>query len=67
MPTEEEWELVKVRVEQMPSHMKISIGNKNYNKDDIINHVEKRDEVGKLISEIELNYLKALKDIEMIK
>jgi hypothetical protein len=63
MATEEQWELVKARIEDMPSHMKISIGNAEYDKEDIIEHVEKRDDIGKLILEVELNYLKALKEL----
>ena len=57
------WELVKARVERMPPHMKISIGNKEYDKNDILQHVEEKDEIGKLILEMEQNYLKALKEL----
>ena len=63
MENDEQWQLVKSRIEEMPPHMKISIGNTEYDKDDILNHVEKRDEVGKLIFEVEMNYLKALKNL----
>ncbi len=47
----------------MPPHMKISIGNTEYDKDAILKHVENRDEIGKLIFEVEMNYLKALKTL----
>jgi hypothetical protein len=63
MPTQEEWDLVKSRIEQMPSHIKLSIGNASYAKDDLIKHIEKKDEIGQLILEVELTYLKALKNI----
>ncbi|MBI3190689.1 hypothetical protein HYZ41_03215 [archaeon] len=63
MDSEEQWQLVKSRIQEMPPHMKISIGNTEYNKDDILEHVEKRDEIGKLIFEIEMTYLKMLKTL----
>ena len=63
MENEEQWKLVKSRIEQMPPHMKISIGSAEYDKDDILRHIEKRDEVGQLMFEVEMNYLKALKNL----
>lgn len=63
MRDEDMWDIVKARIEKMPPHMKISIGNKDYDKNSIIKHVENRDEVGKLILEMEMNYLKALKNL----
>ncbi len=63
MPTEDEWNLVKSRIEKMPSHIKLSIGSGSYTKEDLIDHLEKKDEIGELIVEVELTYLKALKGI----
>ncbi len=63
MPTNEEWDLVKSRIEKMPTHIKLSIGNVSYTKGDLIKHLEKKDEVGQLIVDIELTYLKALKEL----
>ncbi len=63
METDEQWQLVKSRIEEMPPHMKIPIGNKEYDKADILEHVEKKDEIGRLIFEVEMNYLKALKNL----
>lgn len=63
MEDNELWQLVKLRVEEMPPHLKISIGNKEYDKEDILKHVEERDDIGKLIFEVEMTYLKALKTL----
>lgn len=59
---EEEWEIVKARIKQMPPHLSLSIGGQGpFDKEELINHVEKRSEIGILIAEMELAYLKALK------
>ena len=60
---EEIKELVIARLEVLPSNVSISIGSDgSFTKQDLIMHVEKDDEIGKKIIEIELKYLQALKE-----
>lgn len=55
-------ELVIERLKLFPRDKSISIGEQgSYTKDQMINHVQKNDEVGKKMIEIDLSYLKALK------
>ncbi len=55
-------ELVIFRVETLPLNKKISIGSYGeFNRDELIMHVKKEDEIGKKIVKIELEFLKALK------
>lgn len=56
--------LVLARLETFPEGKIISIGSEGeFNKYELINHVKKDDEIGKKIIEVELNYLKSLKNI----
>lgn len=56
-------ELIVARLEVLPSDVRISIGSLgNFSRDELIVHVEKNDEVGKKITEVELEYLKLLKE-----
>ncbi len=56
-------ELIIARLEVLPSDVSISIGSLgNFTRDELIAHVEKDDEVGKKITEVELEYLKLLKE-----
>lgn len=63
MVTEEEIKkLVIVRLETMPSNIKISIGSEgSLSKKDLINHVKMGDELGKNIINLQLQYLRAMK------
>jgi hypothetical protein len=62
MVTENIKELIKARLEEMPSHIKLSIGNSGpFSKDELIEHVEKDDEIGETIIDMELNYMRAFK------
>lgn len=55
-------ELVMARLSTFPSNKKICIGNYGeLTREDMIKHVSKEDEIGKKIIEIELAYLRALK------
>ena len=55
-------ELVMARLSTFPSNKKICIGNYGeLTREDMIKHVSKEDEIGKIIIEIELAYLRALK------
>ena len=55
-------ELVMARLSTFPSNKKICIGNYGeLTREDMIKHVSKEDAIGKKIIEIELAYLRALK------
>ena len=65
--TEEEWKIVKLRVLSMPANMQIFIGGSSFKKDELVQHVENRDDVGKLLLKIQLNYLRSFKkEAEML-
>jgi len=54
-------ELVLARIGVMPPNYKLSIGNKGtFTKEEIINHIKERDEIGNQIIGIEMNFIKAL-------
>lgn len=60
---EEFWEVLIKRYERMPPHIKVVIGGFGaVDRDKIIEHLKKRDEIGELIAQIELNYLKLFKE-----
>lgn len=61
--SEELKELVIARLETLSSNKRVSIGScGDFNKEELINHVKEGDEVGKKIIEIELEFLRALKE-----
>ncbi len=46
----------------LPSGQKVSIGSEgSFDKQELISHIEKQDNIGDKIIEIQLNYLRALK------
>ena len=56
-------ELVIARLRTLPEGKDISIGSAGeYSKNELIKHVEEGDGVGKKIIEVEMNFLRALKD-----
>ncbi len=56
-------ELVIVRLDTLPSFRKISIGSfGEFTKEELIDHIKKEDPVGRKIVEIELEFLRALKE-----
>lgn len=60
---EEIKKLVIARLEALPSDKKISIGSKGeFTKEEIINHVKKGDSIGETMINIELEFLRAMKD-----
>lgn len=55
-------QLVKERLLVLPPDALISIGSYgSFTKKELISHVEKDDDIGKKITEIEMDYLKSLK------
>jgi len=56
-------EIVIARLEVLPKDKKISIGIKGtFTKDELITHVQRDDSIGKKITEIEIGFLRAIKD-----
>lgn len=54
--------LVIERLKSFPSGKKVSIGSEgDFSKEELINHVEDQDKIGKKIIEIQLAYLQSLK------
>ncbi len=57
--TDEEKELVILRIETTPSNLRLSIGGgKSMTKEEMIEHVKKGDEIGKQIIKAHLNFLR---------
>lgn len=55
--------LVVLRLEALSSDKKISIGSfGEFSKEELITHVKKRDEIGKKLIEVELEFLRTLKE-----
>ncbi|MBU0978777.1 MAG: hypothetical protein ABIJ03_02820 [Patescibacteria group bacterium] len=53
-------QLTSARIKAMSKNVKISIGNKDYTQEEIINHVENADEIGTQIMEMQLEFLQDL-------
>lgn len=65
---EEIKELVIMRIEAMPPHIKISIGNSGtLTKEQMIQHVKDGDKEGKIIVDMHMNFIKALTTGKLIK
>lgn len=60
---EHEKVLVLARLEALPSNVGISVGDGgSYTKNEIIQHVEDEDDIGRKFIEIDLEFLRALKE-----
>lgn len=56
-------ELVLARLYTLPENAVLSVGSgSQYNKEQIINEVEKDSDVGQRVIEVQINYLKLLKE-----
>jgi hypothetical protein len=57
------WELVKAKFERMPPNLRLVIGGiGSLKKEEILKHIEKRDEVGEFLVRMEIEYLKLIKE-----
>ena len=53
------WEITIARFERMPEHLKLVIGGAGVlSKKEILEHLRKRDEIGKLLVKMQMEYLK---------
>ncbi len=59
--------LILARIETMPSNMGIAIGDEEFSKVELRNHVEQEDAVGKKYVEMQLTFLRSLKDGSLFK
>lgn len=65
---EELKEVVIMRIEAMPSNLRLSIGNgKSLTKEEMIEHVKKEDETGKQIINSHLSFMRAIAKGEFTK
>lgn len=56
-------DLVVARLQNLPSHKEISIGSSGeFTKEQLIEHVKNADEIGKKMIEIELDFLRSMKE-----
>lgn len=57
------FELALERVKLMPEHLEINIGGHGrFNRGQLIEHLEKRDEIGKIVAEMQLKALRSFKE-----
>ncbi len=55
--------LVIARLKTLPEDKSISVGSDgDFTKDQLIQHVEDNDEIGKKVIEVEMNFLRAVKE-----
>jgi hypothetical protein len=55
--------LVRIRLQALPENTSLSIGSLgSFNKQELLEHVEKNDDIGKQMIEIDKMYLQALKE-----
>lgn len=56
-------DLVIARLKTLPSDKKLSVGSSgDFTRDELIEHVEKNDELGNKIVEVQMEYLRLLKE-----
>lgn len=56
-------ELVIARLKTLPDDKEVSIGSDSeFTKKELIDHVEKSDSIGQKMVEVEMNFLRALKE-----
>ncbi|MCD6247313.1 MAG: hypothetical protein J7J87_02665 [Candidatus Diapherotrites archaeon] len=58
---EEIKKLVLLRLETMPANLKVSLGSREFSRDELIEEVKKETELGKIIMKMQLEYLRAMK------
>jgi len=60
---DEIWEIVLARFERMPSNLKLVIGGYGaLSKDEILEHIRRKDEIGKFLVKMQLEYFKLFKE-----
>lgn len=59
--SEDEWKIVRARIETMPSHLRLSIGGSSFDKGELIQHIDSKDHIGELLVKVHFNYLRSFK------
>jgi len=55
--------LVMARLDVLPSNVGIAVGSAgNFTKDQLLEHIDDEDEIGQMFIELDLKFLRALKD-----
>ena len=63
MATEKEFELIEKRLEAWNEKLGVAcISGENLTKDEMLEHVKARDEIGGKLAEVQLNYIRKLKE-----
>lgn len=58
----DEWKIVKGRIRGMPSHLRLSIGGGGFlDKQQLLEHIDNKDEIGQLLVKMHFNYLRSFK------
>lgn len=59
---EDQWKIVRARVSSMSPNLRLSIGGMGtMNKEELVEHIDNRDEVGRILLKVHMNYLKSFK------
>lgn len=59
-------ELIIARLQTIPPEVGISVGSEgDFKRDELIEHVKQDDEIGKKLIQIDLNYLRTLKELNL--
>ena len=53
-------EIVLARLNVMPEDVSVSVGDKNLGKEELVEHVQSEDEIGKQMMEMDLEFLQDL-------
>ena len=66
MPSEQEKEIIELvvaRLQTLPKEKEISIGSeREFTKEELIRHVQNQDEIGRKMVEVEMSFLRSIKD-----
>ena len=55
--------LVIARLDALPSNIGIAVGSAgNFSKQELLDRIEKEDEIGQMFVDLDISYLRALKD-----
>lgn len=66
--SEELKKIVLWRLETIPPHFKLSVGNKgSFTKEELKQHIEKGDEIGLMFTKMQLNFMRAMASGEFSK
>lgn len=60
--SQDEWNIVRARVSRMSPNLRLSIGGMGtMNREQLVEHVDNKDDVGQILLKIHMNYLRSFK------